>query len=214
MLIRHMSITALMLGLFALVGTAFVAFTFDNTEERIAQNERETLLRTLNSMVPPGQYNNDLPNDTLEVTSELLGGDKPTTIYRARKDNKPIAAIITAVAPDGYNGAIKILVAIRNNGTIAGVRVLSHRETPGLGDRIDIRRSNWIESFKGYSLNKPGELGWQVKRDGGIFDQFTGATITPRAVVKAVYKSLQYYSKHKQSLFKKAIIEEQHTDGH
>lgn len=202
MIIRHMMVTAVLLGIFAIIGTGMVAYTYDRTDERIAVNEREALLRSLHTMVPPAMYDNDLPTDTITVTSkEFLGTNKTVTVYRARKDGKPVAAILTPIAPDGYNGAIKLLVAIGYHGNIFGVRVISHHETPGLGDAVDVDKSDWIKDFHGHSLGSPDELGWHVKRDGGIFDQFTGATITPRAVVKAVYNSLQYFKSHRDELF-------------
>lgn len=202
MIVRHMLFTAVLLGIFAVVGTGLVAYTFDSTEERIAVNEREALLSSLHSIVPPALHDNDLPSDTITVVSkELLGTDKPVTVYRARKNGNPVAAILTPIAPDGYSGPIKLLVAIGYQGNIMGVRVISHRETPGLGDAIDSDKSDWVEDFRGHSLDNPGELGWHVKRDGGDFDQFTGATITPRAVVKAVYNSLQYFKTHRDQLF-------------
>lgn len=213
-LVRYMLVTAFLLGVFALVGTGIVAVTQNGTEERIRQNEREFLLRTLNSVIPATAYDNDLHADTITVTShELLGTRKPVTVYRARKDNKPVAAVLTPVAPDGYNGDINLLVAIRYDGVLMGVRVLSHRETPGLGDGIDIERSKWIDTFAGHSLHDPDELGWHVVKDGGIFDQFTGATISPRAVVKAVHNSLKYYAQHKEELFRDPSSDEVHPDG-
>lgn len=199
---KHMLTTSLLLGLFAIVGTLMVALTFEETEERIADNEYQALLRSLNELVPAESYDNDITSDTIEVTSRpLLGNKKSHTIYRARMKGTPIAAVISTVAPDGYNGAIKLLVAIRYDGTVSGVRVLNHRETPGLGDGIEIERSDWIRSFDSHSLNDPDELGWHVKKDGGIFDQFTGATITPRAVVKAVHNALKYFEQQRDKLF-------------
>ena len=207
MLLRHMLSTAILLGLFAVLGTGLVALTHHGTEARILENERNYLLRTLNALVPPEAYDNVLYEDVIEVTDkELLGSPKPLPLYRARKDGKPVAAILTAVAPDGYNGNIKLLVAVRYDGTIMGVRVLSHLETPGLGDAIEAEKSDWIDGFRGYSLTNPDELGWHVEKDGGIFDQFTGATITPRAVVKAVYNSLKYYERHKEEIFTRPSI--------
>ena len=201
-MVRYMLITAVLLGIFAIAGTGMVAYTYDNTADRIADNEREALLKSLHAIVPPSLHDNDLPSDTIQVTSkELLGTSKPVTVYRARKDGKPVAAILTPVAPDGYNGAIKLLVAISYQGNIFGIRVISHQETPGLGDTIDTDKSDWVNEFQDHSLKNPGELGWHVKRDGGDFDQFTGATITPRAVVKAVYNSLQYFKDHRDALF-------------
>lgn len=202
MLGRHMLTGAIILGSFAMIGAGLVGMTYEGTKERIAANEREFLLRTLNEMVPADAYDNDIFNDTIQVQSkELLGSKGPLTIYRARKNNEPVAAIISVDAPDGYNGTIKLLVAVDLGGQIGGVRVLSHKETPGLGDSIDTDHSNWINSFYGHSLNAPDEQGWRVKKDGGIFDQFTGATITPRAVVKAVHNALKYYDAHKNDIF-------------
>lgn len=202
MVAKHMITTSLLLGLFAIVGTAMVALTFDNTEARIKDNEYQALLRSLHALVPPVSHDNNIATDTVEVTSRaLLGSKKPNTIYLARMKNKPVAAVITTIAPDGYNGAIKLLVAIRFDGSISGVRVLSHRETPGLGDSIERERSDWIEGFNGYSLQLLDNLGWHVKKDGGIFDQFTGATITPRAVVKAVHNALLYFEQHRDKIF-------------
>ncbi len=208
MLLRHMLTTSLLLGLFAVVGTGMVALTHDGTKERIIENERNYLLRTLNALVPPQAYDNVLHEDAIEVTDKaLLGSSKPLPIYRARKEGRPVAAILTVVAPDGYNGNIKLLVAVRYEGTIMGVRVVSHLETPGLGDAIDADKSDWIDSFRGYSLDNPDELGWRVEKDGGIFDQFTGATITPRAVVKAVYNGLKYYDRHREEIFSRPPIQ-------
>jgi H+/Na+-translocating ferredoxin:NAD+ oxidoreductase subunit G len=201
-MIRYMLFTAILLCFFALTGTGIVAFTHDNTADRIAINERAALLESLHAIVPSSLIDNDITSDTITVRSkDLLGSSNPVTVYRARKDGKPVAAIFAPVAPDGYNGDIKLLVAISYQGEIFGVRVISHRETPGLGDAIDTDKSDWIDAFRGHSLAKPSDLGWHVKRDGGDFDQFTGATITPRAVVKAVYNSLQYFKSHRDELF-------------
>ena len=199
---RQILVTALFLFLFAAIGTAMVAFTFDNTHERIAANEREALLRNLHILVPPDSHDNDIFNDIVEVTDlESLGTHEPAVVYRARKQGWPVAAVLTTIAPDGYSGAIKLLVGIRLDGTLAGVRVVSHRETPGLGDFIDAQRSDWILGFTGRSLKDPILKKCGVKRDGGEFDQFTGATITPRAVVKAVKKALIYFEHNSQRLF-------------
>ncbi len=202
MLGKKMLIAAAILGTFAMLGAGLVGLTFEGTKDRIAANEKEFLLRTLNEMVPAEAYDNDIYNDKIVVHSkQLLGSDEGLTIYRARKNGRPIGLIMTSVAPDGYSGNIKLLVAVDLAGQIGGVRVLSHRETPGLGDGIEIERSPWIDQFYGHSLNAPDAQGWKVKKDGGVIDQFTGATITPRAVVKAVYKSLIFYFLNKEALF-------------
>jgi electron transport complex protein RnfG len=190
------------LFLFASIGTGLVAYTFDSTEERIADNQRRALLKSLNELVPDNLYDNDIYSDILYVqNSELLGTDEPVPVYRARKNGWPVAAVLAPIAPDGYNGSIRLLVAIQLNGKLAGVRVVQHRETPGLGDGIEAERSDWVLDFNGKSLLDPQESHWKVKRDGGTFDQFTGATITPRAVVKAVKKALLYYKAYGQTLF-------------
>ena len=125
-----------------------------------------------------------------------------TTVYRARKDGAPVAAVFTSIAPNGYSGTIKLLVGVYYDGSLAGVRVINHKETPGLGDKINEKKTNWILKFKGLSLTNPVESQWAVKKDGGEFDQFTGATITPRAVVTAVKKSLQFFEQNRDELFK------------
>ncbi|HEY9198768.1 MAG TPA: electron transport complex subunit RsxG [Gammaproteobacteria bacterium] len=200
--VRQIVITASILLLFAVLGTGLVAFTFDNTRGIIEANARAALLQNLHELVPPERHDNDLVNDTVAVRdTNLLGTDEPVTVYRARRNGQPAAAILAPVAPDGYSGDIKLLVAINADGTLAGVRVTAHRETPGLGDGIEADRSDWILKFTGRSLGDPDEKRWAVKKDGGVFDQFTGATITPRAVVKAVKKALIYFQHNRQTLF-------------
>lgn len=199
---RQSIITAVILLLFAITGTALVAWTFDNTRERISANERATMLRKLHLLIPPELHDNSLIEDTVQVRDEsLLGTADPVTVYRARLDGKPVALVIAPVAPDGYSGSIKLLVGINHDGTLTGVRVVAHRETPGLGDAIDETRSDWIHVFDGKSLEDPAIGKWEVKKDGGVFDQLTGATVTPRAVVRAVRQALLYYRNHQETLF-------------
>ena len=210
---RNMSISAAVLSIFAISGTSLVAWTFYSTQERIAENERQVLLTQLHALIRPAEHDNKLDEDVLYVVApKQLGSKKPVAIFRARMNDKPIAAIISSVAPNGYNGNIHLLVAIRYNGELAGVRVIKHRETPGLGDSIDASRSDWIKSFDNKSLQNPISKNWKVKRDGGVFDQFTGATITPRAVVNAVHKTLLYYQKQRDKLF--ATSEVKHATDH
>ncbi len=212
---RNMLLATVVLGGFAVLGTGLVALTERNTRERIAANERAYTLRSLNEIVPPGQRDNDLFTDIIQVSDpELLGTPEPVTVYRARKDGQPVAAILRVVAPKGYSGPIKLLVGVRNDGTVAGVRVVSHRETPGLGDGIEAQRSDWILGFSGRSLGDPPEAAWTVRRDGGAFDQFTGATITPRAVTRAVRDALIYFRTHREALFAGGAGENhQETEG-
>jgi len=197
-----MGLGGVMLAAFAIVASGLVAVTYDNTKERIAENEKQVLLNSLHVLVPPELHDNDLYTDRVDVQSKTLSyREKPVTAYLATKDKQPVAAILSVVAPDGYSGAIKLLVAIRWDGTLLGVRVVAHKETPGLGDAIESEKSNWIKIFEGKSLTNPSEREWLVKKDGGEFDQLTGATITPRAVVGTVYKSLRFFRIHKQLLF-------------
>lgn len=206
-IVRNMTISAILLGLFSITGTGVVAFTFEKTKHRIAENERAAMVKSLHALIEPKEHDNDLYTDVIQVKDEtLLGTEEPVNVYRARMKDKPVAAILNSIAPDGYSGRIHLLVAVRYNGTLAGVRVVKHRETPGLGDGIDIDRSKWILGFNGKSLSKPEEKAWRVKRDGGAFDQLTGATITPRAVVKAVKHTLYYYKANKDMLFKTPAI--------
>ncbi len=190
------------LFLSCVIGGGIVAASFKLTFSQIAFNEKQTLLNLLNVVLPKQLYDNDLSNDIYKVKHELLGSLKEMSIYRARLHNQPSGAILSVIAPDGYSGEIALLVAVDSQGVVQGVRVTSHRETPGLGDYIEEKRSSWILSFNGASLNQPDEKGWHVKKDGGTFDQFTGATITPRAVVKAVRKALVFYQQHKEEIFK------------
>lgn len=201
-IIKNMIISALVLALFAIIGTFFVSFTYDNTIDRINENKRLALLKAFHVLIPPSAHDNDVFTDFIQVKNKkLLGNKKPVNIYRARKNNKPVAVIINSVAPDGYNGNIELLVAINYDGVLAGVRVVHHKETPGLGDAIEESRSDWITKFKQRSLTNPEKQGWAVKRDGGEFDQFTGATVTPRAIVKAVYNTLNYYKENRDTLY-------------
>jgi electron transport complex protein RnfG len=198
----RMMVAAGILAAFAIVGSTLVSFTEVRTRDQIAANERAYLLRSLNEVLPESAYDNEMFTDTIQVTDpELLGSKDPITIYRARMAGQPVAALLTPVAPKGYGGPIRLLVGITTDGVIIGVRVVSHRETPGLGDVIEIDRSDWLLGFDGLSMGNPAEKKWAVKRDGGDFDQFTGATITPRAVVHAVRDALIYFSENSDAIF-------------
>ena len=194
-------LAALILGGFAILGTTLVAFTHEITKERIAENEKAAMLANLNALVPPESVDNDMLSDMMNVSDPELLGAEQTRVYRGRKHNQPIAVVLNPVVPDGYSGPIRLLVAVRYDGSLGGVRVLSHKETPGLGDKIEESRSNWIHSFDNKSLGNPTLDDWKVKRDGGVFDQFTGATITPRSVVKAVKNTLIYVQEHHDALY-------------
>lgn len=198
---RSMLKNALVLGLFAIATVGLVAVLQQATAGRIANAEREAQVRALSEILPQGSYDNHLLDNSIQLHDQLLGSKSPQTAYIALKDGKPSAVILRATAPDGYSGAIHLLIGIQADGRLAGVRVLGHRETPGLGDKIELAKSAWIRSFDGKSLSNPGEDGWAVKKDRGEFDQFAGATITPRAVVKAVHKALQYFDANQEQLF-------------
>jgi electron transport complex protein RnfG len=202
--LKNILITASLLMLFAATGAALVGVTFIQTEDDIIYNEKLTLLKKLNNIIPAESYNNDLLQDTLIIKpSTLLSTKEESLAYRARKNNQNVAVVFSSIAPNGYNGSIHLLVGVKADGSLAGVRVVKHRETPGLGDVVSITHSNWILGFNDKSLSKPNEKGWKVKRDGGEFDQFTGATITPRAVVKAVHNALLYFDQNQNTLFSK-----------
>jgi len=197
----------LMLAIFAIVATSLVAITEDNTRDKIVENEKKTLLAAINALVDSNDYNNDIITDILILPkTKRLNTRENSIVYRARKDNQPIAAVFTTIAPNGYSGKIKLLIGVNYDGSLAGVRVISHKETPGLGDKIDLKKADWILQFNNLSLIVPVESKWKVKKDGGQFDQFTGATITPRAVVKAIKNALYFFEKNRDDLFK--VIDE------
>ncbi len=199
---KNILITASLLMLFAILGAALVGVTFIQTEDDIKHNEKITLLRKLNNIIPAESYDNDLLLDIITIKpSSLLSTKEESLAYRARKNNKNVAVVYSSIAANGYNGSIYLLVGVNADGKLAGVRVVKHRETPGLGDVVSITHSNWILGFDNKSLSNPDEKGWKVKRDGGEFDQFTGATITPRAVVKAVHNALLYFDQNQNMLF-------------
>jgi electron transport complex protein RnfG len=203
MLGQSVTRNSLLLGLFAVCTTALIAGTFLMTKERIAEQKRLAEEKALLQVVPRSRHDNSMLDDTLPVSrhSTGLGLKEDRQVYLARQGGETVAAIIPAVAPDGYTGEIELIVGVNRDGTVAGVRALAHRETPGLGDKVDIKKSDWIRSFEGRSLDNPTLEGWAVKKDKGVFDQFTGATITPRAVVAATLRVLQFAEANRTSLF-------------
>jgi electron transport complex protein RnfG len=192
---------ALLLAAAAVVTVGVVAIVNDRARPRIEANERAQRVARLAEVLGGTHYDNDLLQDVVTVRdAERLGTDEPLPVYRARQAGRPVAAILTAVAPDGYAGSIRLLVGIDAEGRLLGVRILAHKETPGLGDAIDQRKSTWIDGFRGRSLEDPALERWHVKKDGGEFDQFTGATVTPRAVVRAVRNALLYFEANRATL--------------
>jgi Na+-translocating ferredoxin:NAD+ oxidoreductase subunit G len=201
-IIKHASKTAITLIAFSVVFTALLAYVFQVTKQPIAQSEAKARLALFRQIVPENMHNNDILKDKLTIApNNLLGNTQPSIASRARVSNVPAAVILEAIAHDGYSGDIKLLIAIKYDGSISGVRVLTHKETPGLGDYIDIAKDDWIKLFDNESLTQTSEQNWNVKKDNGEFDYMAGATITPRAVVKAVHKALQYYEANKDALF-------------
>jgi electron transport complex protein RnfG len=199
---KHTIKTAWVMIAFAIVGTLTLAFVHFTTKAPIEKAEAAVRMSLFGQILPVELHDNDLLGDAIkQVAGGDLGNRDETLIYRARLNHQPSAVILEATAPDGYSGDIKLLVAIKADGEVLGVRVLDHRETPGLGDYIDIAHGDWIKNFDAQSLAKTNDEGWHVKKDGGQFDFTTGATITPRAVIKAVHKVLQFYQAHQQAIF-------------
>lgn len=193
---------ALDMVLFAVVGTAILAFTFMQTHSLILKSEENEKLKLITQIVSPELFDNDIVKDTLEIPASTdLGTDEPSIAYRARLQGKPSVVVLEAIAPDGYSGKISLIVAIREDATVTGVRVVSHKETPGLGDYIEFAKNRWISVFDDTSHARYKEDDWKVKKDGGQIDYMAGATITPRAVAKAVHKALHYYEEHREKLF-------------
>jgi len=188
------------LTLFAIACTAVVGLVSELTKDKIKVQEQQQLLRTLHNIIEPSRYDNDIANDCIMMSAPELGSNKAQTAYIARKSGKVIAIAMTSTAPQGYNGNIDFIIAVNNDGSVSGVRVLKHRETPGLGDKVEIKKSDWITSFTGKRVLSETDGRWAVKKDNGMFDQFTGATITPRAVVKGVRNTLNYFTKNRDSL--------------
>ena len=199
--------SAASLALVAVIGTALLAGVDRLTKTRIAEQEKRAVLDQLGQLISPDLYNNELQQDLFSFQDDLYFPKGQTVIaYRARLDGKAVAVVLKMAAVNGYNGKINLLVGINENGTLCGVRVTSHKETPGLGDAIEVERNDWILGFYGRALDNPPLDGWAVKRDGGEFDQFTGATVTPRAVVEAVRLALEFFEKHKSFLFESPAV--------
>lgn len=194
--------SAIILAVLAAVCTAIVATTFRGTAGRIADNAQAHLEQSLAPVLAGLEYDGTLSESTLVIPlPHELPGNEPVNVYRVFADDKPVAALFVVTARDGFSGPIKLLVGISASGMITGVRVLEHRETPGLGDLIDSSRSDWILQFNGRSLQNPPASHWLIRRDGGDFDQLTGASITPRAVIKAIRDTLLYFDSHRDAVF-------------
>jgi H+/Na+-translocating ferredoxin:NAD+ oxidoreductase subunit G len=193
--------TGVILLIFALVGTAALAWTFRLSHPAIEKSEEEEKLKLLNQVMPIDHYDNDLVASQRALPpDDLLGTRQSSEAWIARKKGHVSGIVLEAIAPDGYSGDIDLLIGITSTGEVLGVRVTSQHETPGLGDYIDIAKSPWIRIFDHHSLSQPATNLWKVKKDGGAFDSVAGATITPRAVVRAVRGALEYFVEHKNEL--------------
>lgn len=195
----------LTLAIFACATTGLVALTQYLTEDQIKQQEQKQLLSVLNQVIPEAMHDNELAQACTLVTSPELGTSLSMPAYVATLDGEPTAIAIESIAPDGYNGAIKVITGIDNQGTILGTQVLSHQETPGLGDKIDLRVTDWIQGFTGKQVTDENWNSWRVRKDGGDFDQFTGATITPRAVVKVVRNTVHYVNQSRDEILRQPL---------
>jgi electron transport complex protein RnfG len=196
--LRNALRTGVILFVFALVGTAMLAFTHDNTEPTITRGQLAEKRKLLGQVLPASLYDNDLLATQQSVPpNDLLGTRQASALWLARRGSAFSGVVLEAVAPDGYSGDIFLLIGIDANGKVTGVRVTAHRETPGLGDYIEHAKSAWIDQFAGKSLTQPEPKHWKVIKDGGAFDARAGATITPRAVVKAVKSALDYFARNR-----------------
>lgn len=191
------------LAVFAAITSVAIGWTYLATKDQIDMEVRRAEARQLLEIFPPGTHDNDIVDDGFELVADtpLLGIREARQGYRVRRDDRVIGVILPATARDGYSGDIRALVGVRDDGTVAGVRVVAHRETPGLGDKVDLRKSDWILGFDNRSLSQPDLIGWNVEKDGGVFDQFTGATVTPRAVILATRRALEYARLNAEMLF-------------
>lgn len=181
-----------------LAGSVLIAMlglllTNELTKDRIHLIEKRTKNASLMEVLPQGIYDSGPLDNAHQIQAGELSPTSPVEVYPIYKNGRPFAAALTLVAHDGYNGSINLLLGLTADGTVIAARVLSHQETPGLGDDIEIKRSNWINAFRGTSLDSHPEPQWTVSKEGGAFDAFTGATITPRAVIKAIHRALVWY---------------------
>ena len=199
--------TALILFVFVIVFTALLSGAYLWTKPAIEASAAEEKMKLVNEVLPSSEYDNALLEDTLALpATKELGIDESSTVYRARKAGQPVALVFEAIAPDGYAGKIKLVLAVRTDGQIAGVRVTQHKETPGLGDYVEVKKDKnkarpWITQFSGMSLAQVSDKDWKVKKDGGRIDFYAGATVTPRAISKAVLKAVKWADANRDQLF-------------
>ena len=201
--LASIGLSGTVLALFAAITSVAIGWTYLGTKAQIDLEVRRAEARQLLEIFPPDTHDNDIVDDVFEVAAEtaLLGIRETRQGYRVRQGNKVIGVILPTTARDGYSGDIRALIGVRLDGSVAGVRVVAHRETPGLGDKVDLRKSDWILDFNERSLTNPVLGGWNVEKEGGVFDQFTGATVTPRAVILATRRALEYATLNAATLF-------------
>jgi len=206
--------TLLLVAVVAAAAAFAVSASHEFSKERIAANRRARLIASLNSVLDPALRDRDLATVRIEVADkELLGGDEPVDVYVAEDGGRPVAAVFATAETEGYNSTIHLLIGVSPDGALTGVRAVSHRETPGLGDAIDIKKSRWITKFDGKSLAAPARERWAVDKDDGDFDSITGATVTSRAVVKGVKNTLLYFERHRDDLFTAAAAARKTDDA-
>ncbi|HEX6734191.1 MAG TPA: electron transport complex subunit RsxG [Azonexus sp.] len=199
--------TAAILFVFVIIFTGLLSGAYLWTKPAIEASAAEEKMKLVNEVLPNSEYDNKLLGDTVALPpTPELGLSEPTLLYRARRGGQPVALVFETVAPDGYSGKIRLIVAVRADGHVAGVRVTQHKETPGLGDYIEVKKDKnkarpWISQFTGLSLAQVGEREWKVKKDGGNFDYYAGATVTPRAVAKATLKAVKWAEANRDRLF-------------
>jgi len=199
--------TAAILFVFVILFTGLLSAAYLWTKPAIEASAAEEKMKLVDEVLPRAEYDNALLNDTLTLPpTPQLGLDEPSTLYRARLGGKPVALVFEAVAPDGYAGKVRLLVALRADGAVAGVRVTQHKETPGLGDYVEVKKDRnkarpWITQFTGMSLAQVADNEWKVKKDGGRIDYYAGATVTPRAVSRAVLKAVKWATANHDQIF-------------
>lgn len=199
--------TAAILFLFVIIFTGLLSGAYQWTKPAIEASAAEEKMKLIDEVLPRSEYDNALLQDATDLPpTPELGLDAPSKLYVARKGRDPVGAVFEAVAPDGYAGKIRLLVAIRADGHVAGVRVVQHKETPGLGDYVEIKKDKnkarpWITQFTGLSLTDVADRDWMVKKDGGRIDYYAGATVTPRAVSKAILRAVHWASANRDRIY-------------
>ena len=209
-LLQSIMLNSFALGSFALICTIIIALTYINTADNIKQQKKLAQLKALYQIVPKNLHDNDLLTDNTNLQVKQLGHRQAQTIYLAKQHGQPTVIVYPVTTTDGYSGDISYIIGVNiADNSIAGVRVVSHQETPGLGDKIELRKSPWILSFNGLSLENTQAEDWTVKKNGGKFDGFTGATITPRSVTHSIARTLNYHQLFIDQLLKKITIANQ-----